>query len=172
MKRPAYFELGGYKFTGNKKPAWRVYAKEGIITGSIKHYPLELDKTGKAASLDGYKHDKIPQLNVYCEYKLYRTVDSEGVERIYIDRSSDDINFEIYEENSFDDTENFILEVFEYSQNYDDSKKLIFVEKEDPITQDNVEHFFNITTDQQKTLDISYTEFVKNKLVFEDECQT
>ena len=172
LRYPTYFELGGYKFTSNNKPAWRVYAKEGNITGSIKHYPLELDKTAKAASLDEYRHDKIPQLNVYCEYKLYKTVDSEGVDRIYVDRSSDDMEFEIYEENSFDDTENFILEVIQYSQNYDEMKRLIFVDEEDPITQDNVEHFFNITTDGQKELEINYTDFIReNNLVFEDECQ-
>ena len=98
-------------------------------------------------------------------------MDPDGTEKIYVDRSSDDMKFEIYEENSFDDKENFILEVHQYSQNYDELKKLIFVEEKDPITQDNVEHFFNIATDKQKTLDINYTEFMKNKLVFEDECQ-
>tara|TARA_Y100001938_G_scaffold142144_1_gene212936 strand:+ start:702 stop:1475 length:774 start_codon:yes stop_codon:yes gene_type:complete len=171
LKYPKYYELGGFDFTGQNKPAWRVYAKEGYITGSVKHIPLELEKTSKITSLDSYTHDKIPQLNVYCEYRVYRTVDPDGTEKIYVDRSSDDMKFEIYEENSFDDKENFILEVHQYSQNYDELKKLIFVEEKDPITQDNVEHFFNIATDKQKTLDINYTEFMKNKLVFEDECQ-
>ena len=172
LLHPNYFELGGYKFTGQHKPAWRVYAKDGHITGSIKHYPLELEKTSKVNSLDEYRHDKIPQLNVYCEYRLYRTVDSAGCERVYVDRTSNDMSFEVFEENSFDDNENFILEVFQYAQNYGDLKKLIFVEEKDPITQENVEHFFNIVTDQQKPLDINYTDFVSKKLVFEDECQT
>jgi hypothetical protein len=176
LKYPKYFELGGYEFTSQNKPAWRVYLKEGLITGSVKHIPFELEKANKIADpqsgelLDSYLHDKIPQLNVFCEYKIYRVVDSQGVERIYVDRSSDDMHFEIYEENSFDDKENFIVDVMQYSDSYTELKKLIFVEEEDPITQDNVEHFFNIATDGQKMLDINYTEFMEKKLVFEDEC--
>lgn len=165
LKYPNYFELGNYEFIKPYKPAWRIYAKEGQITGSIEQIPIELNKTGLATSLSPsgppplkyYKHDKIPQLNVFCEYKVYQVVEND-IKKTYIARSSNDILLEIEEKNSFDDNENFIAEVFQFKNNYSDLKKLIFVNQEDPITQENVEHFFNIFVDDEKEVMINYSD--------------
>ncbi len=162
---PEYFDLGGYEFIKPYKPAWKIYVKQGEITGSVEQVPIELKKTGKATSLQPsgvpplkyYKHDKIPQLNVFCEYKVYQVVDGDK-KKTYVARSSEDISIEVVEENSFDDKENFIAEVFQFKTAYVDLKKLSFVNKQDPITQDNVEHFFNIFVDDEKEVMINYTD--------------
>jgi hypothetical protein len=174
LKYPKYFELGGYEYIQPYKPAWKIYVKEGEITGTIKQIPLELEKNNPSITLDEYGHDKIPQLNVFCEYKVYETIEN-GFKRIYIDRSSDDMKFEVIEENSFDDSENFILEVFQYSNGYKDIKKLIFVDEKDPISQNNVEHFFNIYVDDQEPLAINYSkdleQIEKATEGLKDECE-
>lgn len=157
LKYPTYFDLGGYKFIKPYKPAWKIYVKEGEIKGTIKQFPLELEKTGKVTTLDSYKHDKIPQLNVFCEYKIYKVEDGDKI-KFYVARTSNDIAVEILEENSFDDKENFIVETFQYKSDYTNLKKLVFVNKEDPITQDNVEHFFNIFLDDEKEIMIDYSD--------------
>jgi hypothetical protein len=157
QKYPHYFDLGGYEFIKPYKPAWKIYVKQGEITGSVKQFPIELEKTGKVTSIQDYKHDKIPQLNVFCEYKVYQ-VNEGDKKKTYIARSSEDISIEVVEENSFNDKENFIAEVFQFKTNYLDSKKLSFVDKKDPITQDNVEHFFNIFVDDEKEVMINYTD--------------
>ena len=162
---PEYFELGNYDFTKQYKPVWKIYVKQGDITGSIEQIPIELKKTGKATSLQPsgapplkyYKHDKIPQLNVVCEYKVYEIVEGNK-KKTYIVRSSEDISLEVIEENSFDDKENFIAEVYQYKTSYVDTKKLSFANKEDSITIDNVEHFFNIFVDNEEEITINYAD--------------
>ena len=156
LKYPRFFEIGNYEYIQKNKPAWEIYVKEGEITGSIKQFPIELEKAGVVTSLDDYRHDKIPQLNVFCEYVLYKTMD-EGVEKIFVERSSDDMQFKVLEQNSFDDNENFILEVFQFAAGYSKIKKLIFVNEDDPITADNVEHFFNILTDDAEAISINFS---------------
>jgi len=162
---PEYFELGNYEFIKPYKPAWKIYVKQGEITGSVEQVPIELKKSGKATSLQPsgapslkyYKHDKIPQLNVVCEYKVYQVVEGDK-KKTYIVRSSEDISVEVIEENSFDDKENFIAEVFQFKTSYLDLKKLSFVNKEDPITIDNVEHFFNVFVDNEEDIMINYAD--------------
>ena len=161
---PEYFELGGYEFITPYKPAWKIYIKEGEITGSIEQVPIELKKS-KSLSLQPsgtpplkyYKHDKIPQLNVLCEYKVYQKVEGDK-KKTYVYRSSNDISIEVFEENSFDNKENFIAEVFQFKTSYSDLKKMVFVDKDNPITQDNVEHFFNIFVDDEKEIMINYAD--------------
>ena len=51
--------------------------------------------------------------------------------------------FFIEEENVFNDSENFILEVFQFAGDYTEMKKLEFVNEDDPLTADHVDHFFN-----------------------------
>jgi hypothetical protein len=84
------------------------------------------------------------------------------------------MKFEVIEENSFDDSENFILEVFQY-YGYKDIKKLIFVDEKDPISQNNVEHFFNIYVDDQEPLAINYSkdleQIEKATEGLKDECE-
>jgi len=150
---PTYFELGSYNYTQQYKPAWKIYAKEGEITGSIEQFPVELERAGKATTLDDYRHDKIPQLNVFCEYKIYEEKAGNKV-KVYVKRSSDDLSFVVEEENVFDDKENFILEVFQFSADIKSLKKLKFISESEPLTPDYVEHFFNINDD----LGINYSD--------------
>jgi hypothetical protein len=161
LKYPEFFELGGYEFTKQYKPAWKIYVKEGKITGSVEHVPIELIKQSsvtKINSIDDYRHDKIPQLNVYCDYKVFQITTKDRIKKTYVARSSNDIKLEIYEENSFDDKENFIADVYQFSIGYFDLKKLIFADKEEPITKDNVENFFNVYVDNEIEVEIDYSE--------------
>jgi hypothetical protein len=182
LNYPTYFELGSYNYTQQYKPAWKIYAKEGEITGSstlgaiVKQYPIELEKAGKitnifgVTALDGYRHDKIPQLNVFCEYEIYEEKVGNKV-KVYVKRSSNDLSFIIKEENVFDDKENFILEVLQFSTTYLALKKLEFIDEKDSLTPNHVEHFFNITTDSDDDLGINYSdELAKLEEPFEDEC--
>lgn len=157
LKYPKYFELGGYEYIQPYKPGWNIYVTEGEITGTISQIPFELEKRDQAITLDDYKHDKIPQLNVYCEYNIYKVVEDDGTKKTYVFRSSEDMNFKILEKNSFSDKENFILEVFQYKNNYSNMKKLVFVDEKEPITPDNVEYFFNIHVDGQVPMEINYS---------------
>ena len=174
FKYPKYFELGGYEYIQPYKPAWDIRVTEGEITGTIKQIPFELEKNDPTITLDDYKHDKIPQLNVYCEYNIYRVTEEDGTKKTYVVRTSDDMNFKVMEENSFSDKENFILEVFQYESNYTNMKKLVFVDEQDPITPDNVEHFFNIYVDGQIPMAINYSknleELEKATEGLKDEC--
>lgn len=162
QKYPEYFELGSYEFITPYKPAWKIYVKQGEITGSVEQVPIELKKSKSLslqpnASQKYYKHDKIPQLNIFCEYKVYQIIEGNK-KKTYIARSSDDISVEVSEENSFDDKENFIAEVFQFNTQYTDLKKLSFVNKEDSLTQDNIEHFFDIYVDDEKDVMINYAD--------------
>jgi len=172
-KYPTYYELGSYDYTQVNKPAWKVSVVEGEITGNIKYFPLELELANVVSSLDEYQHDRIPQLNVFCEYSLYQT-EEDNIKKIYVDRSSDDMEFEIYEENSFDDKENFILEVYQFSNSYVDLKKLEYVDELSPIALDNVEYFFNIAVDGEDVIEINYSknleEIEKPISDLKDEC--
>ena len=179
LKYPQYFELGGYEFTKKYKPAWKIYVKEGKISGSVEQVPIELIKQSNITHISSsadYKHDKIPQLNVECQYKVFKVFDVEAkTKKIYVARSSDDIKLEVFEENSFDDKENFIVEVFQFTSDYSDIKKLNFTNKEDPITKENIENFFNIYLDNEIETDINYSdelEKIKNALPKDpkDEC--
>ena len=172
LNYPNYFEIGGYDYTQQYRPAWKIYASEGNITGSIKQFPIELEKTGKVTSIEDYKHDKIPQLNVFCEYEIYEVKVGDKV-RVYVKRSSNDLRFAISEENVFDDRENFILEVMQFTGDNRNLKKLEFINEKDPLTTDHVEHFFNISTDTDEVLDINYSDGLA-KLEIEvpkDECE-
>ena len=172
LEYPKYFELGGYDYTQQNKPAWRIYSQEGEFTGSIKQFPIELEKAGKVATLDDYIHDKIPQLNIFCEYKIY--IEEDGKKsRVYIKRTSDDLKLSVLEENAFDDKENFILEVFQFSGDMQSLKKLEFVDEDEPLSSEHVEYFFNISVDTDEVLDINYSDELK-KLEIEvpkDECK-
>lgn len=167
LKFPNYFNLGGYEFTKPYKPAWKIYFEEGKIITPIEQVPIELKKTNIATSIEAngtpplkqYIHDKIPQFNVYCNYKVYQIIEN-GKNKTYIERTSDNIMAKVQEENSFDDKENFIAEVFQFSNDYSELKKLSFVNKEDPITQDNVEQFFNIFVDDEKEIMINYSDML------------
>ena len=50
------------------------------------------------------------------------------------------------------------MEVFQFAAGYSKIKKLIFVNEDDPITADNVEHFFNILTDDAEAISINFSE--------------
>ena len=144
---------------------------EGEITGAIKQYPLELERAGKVESLDDYKHDKIPQLNVFCEYEIYEEKVGDKV-RVYVKRNYDDLKFSIKENKVFDDKENFILEVMQFAANHKDLKKLNFIDKDEQLDSNHVEYFFNITTDTKDVLDINYRDKLKDLEIDipKDEC--
>ena len=177
LNYPTYFELGTYEYTQQNKPAWKVNLRAGTITGSIKQFPIELEKAGKVTTLDDYRHDKIPQLNVFCEYEIYvdeKTIKKDGefktIRKVYVRRKEDDLKFNIDEENVFDDRENFIMEVFQFSKNMRELKKLDFANEEDAITPNNVEHFFNITVDTENVLSINYSDTLQElEMGLEDE---
>jgi len=171
LNYPTYFELGSYEYTQQYKPAWQIYVKEGEITGSIEQFPIELEKASKVTGLDSYRHDKIPQLNVFCEYEIYEEKVGNKL-KVYVKRSSDDLSFIIKEENVFDDKENFILEVLQFSTTMMKLKKLEFINEKDSLTPNHVEHYFNITTDTDDDLAINYSdELAKLEKPFEDECK-
>ena len=142
------------------------------VTWNNSVFSIELEKTGKVTSIEDYKHDKIPQLNVFCEYEIYEVKVGDKV-RVYVKRSSNDLRFAISEENVFDDRENFILEVMQFTGDNRNLKKLEFINEKDPQTTDHVEHFFNISTDTDEVLDINYSDGLA-KLEIEvpkDECE-
>jgi hypothetical protein len=171
LNYPKHFELGSYDHTQQFKPAWDISVMEGEITGTIKQFPIELEKAGKVVVLDDYKHDKIPQLNVFCEYEIYEE-NVGNATRVYVKRNYDDLKFRIVEKNSFDDKENFILEVIQFSSDYKNLKKLEFINEKESLTPDHVEHFFNISTDTDDVLDINYSDKLTKleKDIPKDEC--
>ena len=172
-KEPNFYELGESDSFSNKKPAWAVNALRGYATGAVGFIPLEKNISNLAL----YQGEKIPQFNTYCQYDLYVVNDSKGnTEKIYYDRTSDDLLFLIAEYNEIDEKENFEVEVYQYVYNGNkvaDLKKLYFDGKE--YTEEYVEYFFNVGFDTKDALEINYVEAIKptEDLVkeIEGECQ-
>ena len=170
-KKPQFYELGRYDPFTQEKPAWNLTAIQGLISGSVKHVPLERNIGNITASWG----EKIPQVDVVCQYDVYSYVINPGqvLQELHYDRSSDDFLIELSEENSFDERDNFLLEVYQYEYdnegNVIDLHQLYFDGKE--YNEEYVEYFFSLLTDTENQIDISYTEMLKNKIqVVEDEC--
>ena len=172
-KEPDFYELGESDPFSNKKPAWGVTALKGYATGTVSFIPIEKN----ASNLDTYQGEKIPQFNSYCKYDVYVKTDLKGdAQKIYYNRTSDDLLFGVVEYNELDEKENFEVEVYQYvykGNTVVDLKKLYFDGKE--YTEEYVEYFFNVSFDTPETLDINYVEAIKGaqKLVkeIEGECE-
>jgi hypothetical protein len=169
--------LGDSSVFNEEKPAWDVQVRQGRISGSVDFTPLEFP-TSSANSLGAFSQEKIPQLDVVCEYSFTRTEfkDHPGKYQLWLRKTSDDILLEIEEENTESTDDNFIIEVFEYEKdgagNIIDAIPLKFSEEE--LNTGVVEYYFDITTDAdaEETLEIKYVDQPLKKTVEVDKCDS
>ena len=94
--------LGKSSNFNKNKPAWKVKVKEGYISDPVEFTAKEF--VGAAVG-----EEKIPQINVVCEYTS--SIKAGSYEFIY-DKSSDDLYIEIKEENVESSVDNFDLQIF------------------------------------------------------------
>jgi len=169
--------LGDSSVFNEEKPAWDVQVRQGRISGSVDFTPLEFPASS-ANSLGAFSQEKIPQLDVVCEYSFTRTEfkDHPGKYQLWLRKTSDDILLEIEEENTESTDDNFIIEVFEYEKdgagNIIDAIPLKFSEEE--LNTGVVEYYFDITTDAdaEETLEIKYVDQPLKKTVEVDKCDS
>jgi len=169
--------LGRSSVFDEEKPAWDVQVRQGKISGSVDFTPLEFP-TSSLNSLGAFSQEKIPQLDVVCEYSFTRTEfkDHPGKYQLWLRKTSDDILLEIKEENTESTDDNFIIEVFEYEKdgagNIVDAIPLKFSEEE--LNTGVVEYYFDITTDAdaEETLEIKYVDQPLKKTVEVDKCDS
>jgi len=94
--------LGKSSNFNKNKPAWKVKVKEGYISDPVEFTAKEF--VGTAVG-----EEKIPQINVVCEYTS--SIKNGSYKFIY-DKSSDDLYIEIKEENVESSVDNFDLQIF------------------------------------------------------------
>ena len=129
--------LGKSSSFNKNKPAWKVKVKEGYVSDPIQFTAKEF--VGTAAG-----EEKIPQINVVCEYTSSITTGS--YEFIY-NKSSDDLYIEIKEENVESSVDNFDLQIFR-TQNVIGNQALEPLKfSQEEYGPKFVEYFFNTSFD-------------------------
>ena len=169
--------LGTFLLYFNYKPSWKITAEDGTLftaSADVSFDPVEL-ATGRTV---GPNYQKIPQLNLTCEYEYnaYVKVDKdnevfeddvnenpfiqesdlftkpENDSFILFNKDFNDFTINVEEKNVLDLKGDFILEVFKYEYDLDESgnEKLVVDQlffDEQNVDESSVYWYFDLTTD-------------------------
>ena len=169
--------LGTFLPYSNYKPSWKITAEDGTLftaSADVSFDPVEL-ATGRTV---GPNYQKIPQLNLTCEYEYnaYVKVDKdnevfeddvnenpfiqesdlftkpENDSFILFNKDFNDFTINVEEKNVLDLKGDFILEVFKYEYDLDESgnEKLVVDQlffDEQNVDESSVYWYFDLTTD-------------------------
>jgi len=176
--------LGTFTPYSNYRPAWRLSCDDGFLltgSGEIDFTSVEVDKAN-TKTVVGPSYEKIPQLNLVCQYdyNVFKDIDKEDDESyvfsaalenpflslqdlfsepnhnsfILFDKEFNDFTINVEEKNVIKEKDGFILEVFKYD--YQENGTIVQPTKlyfdEVDIRSDSVGWFFNVSLDEEVDL--------------------
>jgi len=148
--------LGSFQPYSNYRPAWRITAEDGTLftgSGEVNFVPTEISKPYHSV---GPSYEKIPQLNLVCQYdyNVFTNIDknddqsyfvssvqenfsvdmndifseAEDDSVIFFTKDFNDFTISVEEKNIIEGKDDFFLEVFEYKYK-DGNKNQVFLER-------------------------------------------